>query len=161
MAMFVHVTSARVARNILRTGLRGPVFCMPVLPNFMVTHQWVRELRRSADMHPRAVGVYFRLAAAEEVWAGHYLGRGGRMAAGQAAGFVMRNEQPLGLQVVLERSLSRREVHAVRPLPAVGWRYHPGAHFRPVTCACRYCLPKGGIKTRRLRNRLDPEGRSY
>lgn len=161
MAMFVHLTSARAARRVLRAGIRGPVFCMPVLPNFMVTHQWVRELRRSEEMHPRVIGVYFRISTDEEVWAGHYIGSGERVAAGQAAGCVMQHEQPLGLQVVLERSLSRKEIHAVRTLPAVGWRYHPGAHLRPVTCACRYCLPKGGIKSRRLRNRLDPDGRRY
>src|SRR5688500_15541375 len=55
MADFLHITTARAARRIERSGIaarshgraggRG-VYCMPVLPSFTLTHQWVRELRR-------------------------------------------------------------------------------------------------------------------
>lgn len=161
MGMFVHITTSRSARKIVRAGIRGPVFCMPVLPNYMITHQWVRELRRRGAMHPRAVGIYFRIPAEEPVYCGHFIGPAEVMPAGRAASAVMRAEYPLGFEVVLDRVVAAADIHAVRMLPAVGWRYHPGAHFRPATCACRYCLPKGGVKTRRLRNRLDPTGRSY
>jgi hypothetical protein len=52
MAEFVHVATARAARRIERSGIaacshgragdRG-VYCMPVLPSFTLTYQWVRE----------------------------------------------------------------------------------------------------------------------
>jgi hypothetical protein len=55
MAEFVYITKAGSARRMPRSGIaavshgwaggRG-VYCMPVLPSFTLTYQWVRELRR-------------------------------------------------------------------------------------------------------------------
>jgi hypothetical protein len=62
MAEFVHITAARAARRIERSGIaarshgwaggRG-VYCTPVLSSFTLTYQWVRELRR---WHPGCAG---------------------------------------------------------------------------------------------------------
>src|SRR6266511_2537209 len=79
MAQFVHITEARAARRIERSGIaarshgraggRG-VYCMPVLPSFTLTHQWVRELRR---WHPgMLVAVHLRLPDEEPVTVARY-----------------------------------------------------------------------------------------
>jgi hypothetical protein len=48
MPLLVHLTPekyvARIVRNGIRTG-RG-VYCLPVLPSYYVSHQWLRELKR-------------------------------------------------------------------------------------------------------------------
>ncbi len=80
MALFVHLTpESRVAR-IRRNGIRrlrkpagnfpGGVFAAPVTRDFSVSHQWLRELKRS-HAGP-IVGVYFRVPDDERVWVGHY-----------------------------------------------------------------------------------------
>lgn len=148
--MFVHITATSNDKKIPHAGIRGPVICLPVIPNFMVTNQWVRELWRCGEMHLRTIGVCFRIPSGEPVLCGHSIGCAEAMSAGRAADTVMRGVIPLGFQVILDRSVAAADIPAVWTLPAVGCRYHPGADCRPVTCVCRYRLPKGGAKTRRL-----------
>lgn len=72
MAIFVHIADERDAQAIRRNGLALPkarlrafenerrkwgVFALPVIDDFMLSHQWVRELKRRG--HRSAVGVYF------------------------------------------------------------------------------------------------------
>jgi len=61
VADFVHITSVRAARRIERTGIAARsrrvaegqgVYCMPVLPSFTLTHQWVREPSALAPRRP-------------------------------------------------------------------------------------------------------------
>ena len=73
MPTFVHLTPAKDLKRIVRSGIkhggRG-VFCMPMLPNYYISHQWIRELKRGGQR--TIVGVYFTLPDEELVWVGHY-----------------------------------------------------------------------------------------
>ena len=145
MASFVHVTDAREATRLRLSGLRpcryrtgrAPdsacprgVFCVPVLPDFQATFQWLRELKRRG--HRTACAVQFRLPDAEPVLAGHFAQRlhDGLepMTAAQAVALFLRHPDPRGLEVVVPRKVLPREIVRVRALPqVVGWRFRPGA----------------------------------
>ena len=67
-----------------------------------------------------------------------------------------------GFETVVPRKIRSGEILRVRtPRQVIGWRYHPESHRQRPTCACRMCLPRGSIKSRRLRHRLDPTGEGY
>jgi hypothetical protein len=70
MATFVHIADSRSARRFAKSGIRASkiyfpnqhdyiigVYAFPVMPNFVVAHQWLRELKRRGFR--TAVGVYF------------------------------------------------------------------------------------------------------
>jgi hypothetical protein len=161
MAEFVHVTTARAARHIQRSGIaahssgraggRG-VYCMPVLPSFTLTYQWVRELRR---WHPGVlVAVHLRLPGEEPVTVGRYGDRPRKVTATQAVAVVRELDDPRGYEVFVPRAITASEVRRVRDVPqGVGWRYLPGAHGRRP-CMCPACLPRGEYKVARLRRRF-------
>ncbi|SMD06065.1 hypothetical protein [Kibdelosporangium aridum] len=64
MALFVHLTPEKNVRGIVRSGIKkgaNGVFCLPILPSYVISHQWLRELRRGTNQHPSlttAVGGY-------------------------------------------------------------------------------------------------------
>ncbi|WP_344620444.1 HEAT repeat domain-containing protein [Dactylosporangium salmoneum] len=161
MADFVHLTTARAARRIERSGIaarshgweqRRGVYCMPVLPSFTLTYGWVRELRRWKG--GPFVAVHLRLPDGEPVTVGHYGSRPREVTAAQAVAVVRALEDPRGHEVFVPRAIAAAEVRRVRDVPqGVGWRYRPDAHGRRP-CAC--CAPSGGYRVAQLRNRLDP-----
>ncbi|MFO1280941.1 MAG: hypothetical protein U1F51_00495 [Burkholderiales bacterium] len=169
MPIFVHIADERDVASIRRAGLRlaraatGPapdrptgVFALPVVADFAVTHQWLRELKKRGFRV--ATGVYFRLTDDEPVWAGRYDEQKRRTTAAQAAGTLAR-DRTLGYEVLVPRSIGPAEIHAVRALPqSVGWRHFPDAHRQGVYCGCRYCQ-RGEIKSRRLRDRYEARER--
>ena len=121
----------------------------------MLTHQWVRELKRQGFR--TAVGVYFRIPAAEAVLAGHYNEEKVSCTAASAAA-RFRNQQLLGFETIVLRSIKPAEIHAIRSLPQkVGWRYFPGAHARGIFCGCEFCM-KGEYKSRSIRERWEKNG---
>jgi hypothetical protein len=169
MATFVHIADSRDAPAIRRRGLTLPkrklreretngfkwgVFALPLVEDFMLSHQWVRELKRRG--HRSAVGVYFRIPDSERVWAGLYNGAKAEISAARAAQ-TLRTERTLGYEVVIPRGIVASEIFAVRPVPSVGWRFFPQAKGAPPRCLCKYCN-RGEINSRRMRDRLDPEG---
>src|SRR5215218_3623640 len=94
MPVFVHLTSHRNVASIRRGGIglikrrfrpRG-VYAMPVTPNFYVSHQWLRELRREDP--GTIVGVYFRVPDHEPVEVGHYNSHHVAMTAAEAAALL-------------------------------------------------------------------------
>lgn len=161
MAEFVHVTVARSARRIERSGIaarshgwaggRG-VYCMPVLPSFTLTYQWVRELRR---WHPGVlVGVHLRLPDAEPVTVGRYGTPPREVTAAQAVAAVRELDDPRGYEVFVPRAITSAEIRRIRDVPqGVGWRYLPAAHGRRP-CPCPACLPRGGYRAASLRRRF-------
>jgi hypothetical protein len=161
MAEFVHITTARAARRVERSGIaarshgraggRG-VYCMPVLSSFTLTYQWMRELRR---WHPGVlVGVHLRLPDDEPVTVGRYGGPPQVVTAAQAVAVVRDLNDPRGYEVFVPRAVTRAEVRRVRDVPqGTGWRYLPDAHTRRP-CPCPGCLPRGGYKVARLRRRF-------
>jgi len=161
MAEFVHITTARAARRVERSGIaarsHGPsgergMYCMPVLPSFTLTYQWIRELRR---WHPGVlVAVHLRLPDHEPVTVGRYGGPPCEVTAAQAVAVVRELDDPRGYEVFVRRAVTCAEIRRVRDVPqGVGWRYLPAAHGRRP-CPCPTCLPRGGYKAARLRRRF-------
>jgi len=170
MPVFVHLTSHRNVPAIRRGGIgqrklrrHGPgVYAMPVTRNFYVSHQWLRELKRSGG--GTIVGVYFRVPDDEVVEVGHYNGAHVKMTAAEAVALMLQAEQrdpaaaraedektakrrrrepplptsPEGYEVIVPRRIERSEIIRVAALPqVVGWRYMPGANGKPpCTCIC-------------------------
>lgn len=168
MPILTHLTPERESRKLVRAGIRAispghgtprGVFCMPILPDYFATHQWLRELKRRGER--TLVAVDFRLRSEEPAWVGHYGRPHAETTVGRAIGMLMRLPDPRGFEVVVPRAIRCDEILRVRtPRQVIGWRYQPDAHgSRP--CPCRACLPKGTIKSRRLRRRLDPTGERY
>lgn len=165
MPLFVHITRLTNTRLVRRTGLRcspgagerpAGVFAVPVGPNFFVTHQWVRELRRVGGRS--VVGVYFRVGDDEAVWVGRYNEPHRWVTAAEASALFRTTDHRLGWEAVVPRSIRPAEVHRVRPVsPVVGWRFSPTAKGRPPFCGCSYCT-RGEYNARRLRVRLKAWG---
>jgi hypothetical protein len=157
VSTFVHIADERQAAGIRRSGLKlmhsipvdaassYGIFALPVVPNFLISHQWVRELKRRGFRV--AVGVYFRVPDEQEVFAGLYNEEKEPMLAAQAASYL-RNHATLGYEVIIPRSIAASDIEAIRPIPQkLGWRYFPGAHERGVFCWCRGCQ-RGSYKSR-------------
>ena len=160
MSLFVHIADERHAAAIRRGGLRLPrlreplrqrphgVFALPVVPNFLVSHQWVRELKRRGFQV--AVGVYFRIDDDTPVFAGHYGEHKLETSAARAAA-ILREQGTLGFEVIVPRSIQAREIVRIRAIPqSLGWRYFPGAHEKGVFCGCEFCQ-RGEFKSRKIR----------
>ncbi|MCP2324290.1 hypothetical protein HDA40_002797 [Hamadaea flava] len=170
MAEFVHITAERSARRIERSGIaarsrgrigiRG-VYCMPVLPSFTLTYQWVRELRR---WHPGVlVAVHLRLPDDEPVAVGRYSELPREVSAAAAIAAVRGLDDPRGYEVFVPRAITVSEIRRVRGVPqGIGWRYQPSARGRRP-CTCPACLQPGTYKVDRLRRRFpyddDPPAR--
>ena len=147
MTHFVHLTDAKLVPSVRRSGIRaGQVrsgeirgfYCTPVSHNTFKTHQWVRELKRRGI---RAIdAVQFYLPPAEEVFIGLYNGDFIKARASEAARIFESDESEMGLEVVVPRSVSRREIHRIySPNQVSGWRFHPSAKGSKPFCGCRYC----------------------
>lgn len=159
MSTFVHITDARNRESIRRNGLRARgqkqrgrpmVYLTPRLPNFVHTHQWVRELKRwhgSATM----IAVDIVLPDDEPVLVGHF-GRGHRdCRAAEAVALIGSLADPAGYQVAVSRPLLASEIRRIRAIPqGVGWRYYPGAHGNSP-CGCPICVQPGTAYGRRGR----------
>jgi hypothetical protein len=165
LTTFVHIADERDSAAIRRTGLTLPrgaraaasghpagIFALPVVPNFLIAHQWVRELKRRG--FKVAVGVYFRVPDTEPVWAGRYNEAKQAVTAAQAFAWLAR-EQTLGFEALIPRSIAAAEIQSVKALPqTLGWRYFPGAHESGIFCGCPYCQ-RGQIKSRRIQLRYE------
>lgn len=145
MAILVHITDARNVRSIERGGIkvrRGTmgVYCLPSLPDFFRTHQWAHELRRCGAK--RVLAVDFRLPSREPCLFGPYGNPQGlsRVTVGKAAGTMLRAKEPLGLELIVPRAITAREVLRVREIPqSVGWRISPALKGKKP-CLCCYCV---------------------
>jgi hypothetical protein len=158
--LLVHIAGEQDIGSIRRAGIRigkfrDGVYAMPVLKNFMVSHQWLRELKRSGAR--TLCAVHFRIPDSETVKMGHYSKEHVAVTAAAAAGAIMHAEDPLGMEIIVPRAIGPKEIHAIRSVPQVlGWRYFPGAHARKP-CGCPYCQWRGGIRTRKLREQFEAE----
>lgn len=157
MATLVHLTDEKNINKIKNAGLNlgkngMGIFAMPVLPDFYISHQWLRELKRSGAR--TFVGVYFKIPSSEMVYAGKYNERHRHIFLGEAIREIMEIEDPLGYELILNRKIEPKEILRVKHLPqTLGWRYFPESHNKNP-CNCEYCL-KGTIKGKRTWNRLN------
>jgi hypothetical protein len=156
MARLVHLTRASSLRSIANAGVRGVrvhvelanrvptvlergVFVMPLLPDFATTHQWLRELRRWHG--ERMAAVHLRLPNDQVVHVGPYAKRHRTLALGAAVRWVI--DHPLGAEIIVPRSIAKREIVAIRELPQlVGWKETP-AGAPSFVCFCSACEPAG------------------
>jgi hypothetical protein len=112
---------------------------MPVIADYWTSLQWLRELRRGHD--ERMVAVHFRTPDEELVHAGRYGGPHRLLKAAATAEWVRSN--PAGAQVVVSRSVGRREIVGIRQTTQlVGWTCVP-ENERKSGCVCPSCLPRG------------------
>jgi hypothetical protein len=138
---------------------RAGVYAMPVLLNYFVSYQWLRELKRRGAKS--MVGVHFRVPDGEAVLVGHYRAPHVTMTAARAIRLIMDAADARGYEILIPRKIEPSEIHAIRPVSdVVGWRYYPDAHGK-VPCGCPVCVPRGSIKSRKLRDAFeasqDPE----
>lgn len=167
MATLVHLTSATCLRRILRAGIKHEatrfgstgVFAMPVTPNYVVSHQWTRELRKWG--RGRIVAVYFRVPDDEPVTLGHYNRPQEDMTAAQAVAALMRKgSDALGYEVVIPHGIPPQAITRTRLISSrVGWRHYPGAHSRRP-CGCPACVARGEYNSQRLREKFERGQRS-
>ncbi|MEU2253814.1 HEAT repeat domain-containing protein [Nocardia xishanensis] len=160
MTLLVHLTPEKNARRIRRVGItasgfRRGVFCMPVMPSYVLSHQWLRELRRGGQR--LIIAVDFRVPDDEPVLVGHYRAAATEMPAAEAVSVILHAEAARGYEIVVPRSIAAAELHRLRHVRQVtGWRYHPNAHGRQP-CACTACLGRGEFKAADLRRRFATE----
>jgi len=157
MPILVHLTDERESKKILNAGIkigkyaRG-VYCMPVLPNFYITHQWLREMKRGGAK--TFVAVYFRLKSSELVFSGKFGKPHRHIPLGEAIKEIMELEDPLGYELIIDRKINPTEISKIKHLPqTIGWRFWPESKGKKP-CNCEFCL-KGLIKGKRTKNRLD------
>src|SRR5687767_6099473 len=161
MPVFVHLTSQRNISSVRRSGIGrrskyvgfDGVYAMPVTRNFYVSHQWLRELKRTGER--TFVAIHFRIPDEQVVAVGHYSREHLATTATEAVSIVMRADNAEGYEILVPRAIIASEIHAIRHVPqVVGWRYFPGSHGqRP--CGCPVCQPRGGVKTRKLREQYE------
>ncbi|EMF70411.1 hypothetical protein [Leptospira interrogans] len=151
MSIFLHLTPLKNKNSILRSGIktssihyenvRRGVFCMPVIPDFWITHQWLREIKRFSN--GPVIGVYFKIPDLEPVWSGNYTSKLILSSVIESTQLLLSTENKLGFQIVLPRKVTKKEILKIKNLPqTIGWRYFPEAHSKP-RCLCPACLPKG------------------
>lgn len=156
MATLVHLTPEKNASRILRRGInvgRG-IFCMPVLPHYYATHQWVRELKRQGQRS--IVAIYFQIPADEVVLVGHYGQPHQEVPVGDAIKAMMSAGDELGYEFIVQRAIAADKILRIRRPPQVlGWRYSPGAKGR-APCGCSYCA-RGEANSRKRQDAYEPK----
>ena len=159
MPTLVHLADEKYADKIVANGIkigkgtRG-VYCIPVTPDFYVSHQWLRELRRRGVKI--FVGVYFKLNTKELVWFGKYNRGHAQMELGKALAEFRKAEDKLGFEFLVERKIEPKEIQKVKHLPQiVGWRYYPDSHNRETLCTCPMCITPGEINSRKKRKKIE------
>ena len=163
MARFIHLTDERLLARIKRTGISRSrwgsklrcVYGMPVLPDFQVSHQWLRELKNRGI---RTIGaIQFTVGDEEEVLVGRFSEEPVAVTAAQAIKVFRDHLTGMGLQVLIPRRIEAREVsRAYVPPQVVGWRHYPEAHGKPPFCGCEFCQ-RGLIKNRKIREKYEKE----
>jgi hypothetical protein len=161
MPRLVHLAPQRLARRIDRSGLRGSpltisvggsdtellsaVYAMPVLPDFSVTYQWLRELRRWKN--ERLIAVHFSIPTTEFIYTGRYGSDKHGGSAGKMIAAIMK--QPIGAELIIPTDVPRRSISAIRNVRQdVGWVETPDTPHK-FACVCGACLPSGSAKLRR------------
>jgi hypothetical protein len=122
-------------------GVKVPraVYAMPIVPDFSVTYQWLRELRRFH--RERMVAVHFVVPSDEDVMVGRYNKPHERVPLRVAVRRVLA--EPAGNELILLRGIRKNEIALVRDLTQlVGWTEvpEPGAAF---DCLCAACVAPG------------------
>lgn len=145
MAQFIHLASAEDRSSIRRNGIKPSrllsggrvVYAFPQTENFVVNHQWMRELKRRTFI--RMLAVRFRILDSERVSVGKYNAEHLEVSAAEAIAIGRSHEDLMGLEVLVPRSIRPKEIISFYTPPKVtGWRYYPESKGRKP-CGCPYC----------------------
>ena len=161
MARFIHLTDERLLTRLKKSGIGMTrwgksvrcVYATPVLQDFQVSHQWLRELKNKGI---RTIGaLQFTIPDAEEVLVGRYNEEPVEVSAAKAVKIFRDHATGLGLQVLVLRRIAPKEItRSYVPTQIVGWRYYPEAHGKPPFCGYDFCQ-RGLIKNRKIRQRYE------
>jgi hypothetical protein len=102
--LLVHITNEDETESVRRSAIkigkyRDGVYAMPVLQNFIVSNQWLRELKRRVSGSRTLLAIHFRIPDTETVYMGHYSQEHVEVTAAEAAGAIMHAEDPLGMEI--------------------------------------------------------------
>jgi hypothetical protein len=164
MARFIHLTDERLLARLKKSGIRTTfwgrekircVYAMPVLQDFQVSHQWLRELKNRGI---RTIGaIQFRIPDEEEVLVGRFSEAPIPVTAVRAVKVFMDHPTGLGLQVLIRRRIEAKEItRTYVPKQVIGWRYFPEAHGKPPFCGCEFCQ-RGLVKNRKIREKYEAQ----
>ncbi len=153
MPTLVHLADEKDATSIKRNGIkigkhRQGIYCMPVTPNFFMSHQWLRELKRRGVK--TYVAVYFKAPSKTMVYAGYFNSDHKHITLGEA--IKEMQDTPLGYELIIDRKIEAKEIEKIINITqTVGWRVSPDAKGRKP-CSCDFCI-RGDIKANRLRQK--------
>jgi len=126
---------------------------LPHLQEFMISHQWARELKRYGVKN--FIAVDFKISNSEEIWFGKYAENHEKMPLNKAINIFMSKEDKLGYEFFIERKISSKEIVKIRKIQKpMGWRYEPDSHGKKP-CPCPMCIQRGGYKTNRLKEKTE------
>lgn len=156
MAVFVHFTDGNNKNSIIKNGIKlqtihyeninKGIFCMPVIPDFYATHQWVRELKQYHSGN-EIIAVYFKIPDEEIVFCGKYNEAIIETKASEAHNKFMNLEDKMGFQTIIGRKIFSNEITKVKNIPQIiGWRHFPKSH-EGKRCLCPACLTKGSYNS--------------
>ena len=156
MALFVHFTDENNKNSIIKNGIKMEtihyeniskgIFCMPVIPDFYATHQWVRELKQYNSGN-EILAVYFRIPDNEIIFCGKYNEKIVKINAAEAHNKLMNLEDKMGFQAIIDRKIYQNEITKIKNIPQIiGWRHFPKSHERK-RCLCPACLTKGSYNS--------------
>ncbi len=113
------------------------IYATPLLPDFAMTHQWLRELRQW-NGRLRMSAVVFKIPDDEPVWVGPYSQPKVEITAAESTTLFEAN--PWGNEVLITNDVEPSNLEIRRVRQDVGWQDMPGGH---VTCVCPGCLQRG------------------
>ena len=156
MAVFVHFTEENNKNSIIKNGItlqkihydkiNKGIFCMPVIPDFYATHQWIRELKQYKSGN-EIIAVYFKVPDEELVFCGKYNETIVKTKASDTHNKFLNLEDKMGFQTIISRKIYSTEITKIKNLPQIiGWRHFPKSHERK-RCLCPACLSKGSYNS--------------
>jgi hypothetical protein len=160
MTLLVHITSQEIARKISKNGINkgvtnGFVYFMPISFSHYISHQWMRELKRSGIKNFSAV--YFKLNDDAMVWHGYYNANHENEPLSIAVGKFMRLADQQGYEFYVSGRINKGSITKISNIKKImGWRYHPKAHgIKP--CNCPACLMRGEYSSAKRRKAWNDE----
>ena len=138
MAVFVHFTDENNKNSIVKNGIKmgtihyenikKGIFCMPVIPDFYATHQWVREIKQYNSGN-NIIAIYFRISDDEILFCGKYTEKMVCVKAAETHKIFTSQEDKMGFQAILTRKVSKNEITKIKNIPQItGWRHYPKSH---------------------------------
>lgn len=158
MATLIHITDEKYEKSILKNGIKigkdnKVVYFMPLFKDYLISHQWARELKRWGTKNFMAV--YFKIKSDEVVWFGHYNKKHEQMKLSEAMKRFLELDDPLGYEFTIERKIIPKEIVKIRHITKpMGWRYKPHIHGEEPSSS-PMILQAGGYKTVALKEKVD------